>query len=167
MTVTDEETQHQVELDFSTPSPPPASPAHRTHTGTDQGPDEAFRDQIRHSHRKTKTQFQAQKTQQTVKETSKVTRNKPLILQEIKTEVKTSRRKSHSAQPVRQRVHFNSFSDSDEEDKKYLENITKNMRGRDSSQERPSWGFGSSRVPSRADVRERDSSRNNSRRSLY
>ena len=96
-----------------------------------------------------------------MKEASKVSRGREVTsLEERKQTAIKSVRKSKSAQLVRQRVHFNSFSDSDEEDKKYLENI---MRGRDSSQERPSWGFGNSRVPSRSDVRERDSSRNNSR----
>ena len=162
MTVTDEETQHQVELDFSTPSPPPASPL-QPDPGTQQIVDEVFRDQIRESFKRTKTNISIQKTPKIGREKSQVSRNRPVTLEETKREVKNGIRKSQSAQLVRQRVHFNSFSDSDEEDKKYLENITKRMRGRDSSQERPSWGFGNSRVPSRSDVRERDSSRNNSR----
>ena len=49
------------------------------------------------------------------------------------------------------------FSDS-EDDEKYLEELSKSMRGRSPrrtrspSLERPSWGFGNSRVPSRQDV---------------
>ena len=156
MTVTDEETQHQVELDFSTPSPPPTSPLLPSPPG-DHVLEEVFRDQRRENFHKTKSDFQSQNPAKTEKEVNKVTRHRQ---QEQKVQVKKSIRKSHSAQPIRQRVHFNSFSDSDEEDKKYLENITKRMRGRDSSQERPSWGFGNSRVPSRV---ERESSRNNSR----
>ena len=49
------------------------------------------------------------------------------------------------------------FSDSDD-DEKYIEELTKSMRGRSPrrtrspSLERPSWGFGNSRVPSRQDL---------------
>ena len=52
------------------------------------------------------------------------------------------------------KIQGNSFSDSDD-DNKYVERISRaNMRHseRDSSMERPSWGFGNSRVPSRQEV---------------
>ena len=115
MTVTDEETQHQVELDFSTPSPPPASPL-QPDPGTQQIVDEVFRDQIRESFKRTKTNISIQKTPKIGREKSQVSRNRPVTLEETKREVKNGIRKSQSAQLVRQRVHFNSFSDSDEED---------------------------------------------------
>ena len=79
-------------------------------------------------------------------------------------------------------IHVNSFSDSDD-DSKYVERIKKDkMRGRDRSRdaslERPSWGFGNSRVPSRQEVGEelggrtsrahsRAASRSSSRTDLY
>ena len=160
MTVTDEETQQQVELDFSTPTPPPAD--HQQHHHSQPLVQEgAFRQKIRETF--DKRNIESENTWKTVKEVSKVSRNRQVTtLEERKPGANKSARKAKSAQLVRQRVHFNSFSDSDEEDKKYLENI---MRGRDSSQERPSWGFGYSQAPSRSDLRERerDSSRNNSR----
>ena len=95
---------------------------------------------------------------------------------------RTSDRKNSEAWPGVSRVHVNSFSDSDD-DSKYVERIKKEkMRGRDRSRdaslERPSWGFGNSRVPSRQEVREggggrtsrahsRAASRSSSRTDLY
>ena len=45
-----------------------------------------------------------------------------------------------------------SFSDSEDENI-HLERISKDMRGKSPSPERPSWGFGNSRVPSRQELR--------------
>ena len=177
VTVTDEETQQQVELDFSTPTPPPADNHqhphhhqhhhhHRHHHSQHVAPEETVKQKIRESF--DTRNIESENAWKAVKEVGKVSKIRQVTTSvEKKTEPNKSARKSKSAQLVRQRVHFNSFSDSDEEDRKYLENI---MRGRDSSQERPSWGFGSSRetrAPSRSEQRERererDSSRNNSR----
>ena len=202
VTVTDEDTQSQVELDFTTPTPPPESDQSDRN---DEDDDDFLSDEddiVRRIQEKTfnqkpnkvePRQIKQEKKEQirraeSLEDKSKVVEvqgcqkpdsapsfqklpsKKPLPdikKQEprLKSSPVTGRRKlslttrsssvtSDISADDNRAASGHSFDDSDD-DNKYVERLKRNrMRGRDTSVERPSWGFGNSRVPSRQDVSE-------------
>ena len=154
VTVTDEDTLSQVELDFSTPTPPGSAKA------VDFTPKQRKIENrpIEYSTNRRKSISQRDSEPEGVNSNSTSRQDSVAFLERQDSIVKrqSQRRKSISIQDTakhKQNYGSSKHMDSEDEDEmKTMKMGSRTPRRRGASPDRPSWGFGNSRVPSRQDV---------------